>query len=103
MQETGRELLFAALPRSPLAAAIGVTQWDLTAVLAYSSVSQMGLAAVVLGVVLALPRAWLALRPELLLFSAHHALAKGALLLGVGDPALRNWTGSGRHALHVGR
>lgn len=70
-----------------LAAAIGVTQADPKAVLAYSSVGQMGLAAIALGTALAAPAAWPAILPALAFFAAHHALAKGALFLGVGAVA----------------
>lgn len=64
------------------AAAWGVLQRDAKVVLAYSSVSQMGLALAVLGAMaagLASPEAAVALG----LFIVHHALAKGALFLSV--------------------
>jgi formate hydrogenlyase subunit 3/multisubunit Na+/H+ antiporter MnhD subunit len=62
-------------------AAIGVMQTQPKAVLAYSSVSQMGFMMVAVGA------AWAsgaeAARGAVLLFALHHALAKGALFLGV--------------------
>lgn len=65
------------------AALLGATQPNPKVVLAYSSVSQMGLALAVLGAAaagLATPEA---ARAAVLLFAVHHALAKGALFLGV--------------------
>jgi NADH:ubiquinone oxidoreductase subunit 5 (subunit L)/multisubunit Na+/H+ antiporter MnhA subunit len=55
--------------------------------LGYSSVSQMGLLAVGVGAGLAVPQAWPALLPAVLLFAIHHALAKAGLFatLGVMD------------------
>jgi formate hydrogenlyase subunit 3/multisubunit Na+/H+ antiporter MnhD subunit len=65
------------------AALLGVTQPNPKVVLAYSSVSQMGLALAILGAAAA---GWAdpdAARAAVLLFAVHHALAKGALFLGV--------------------
>lgn len=64
-------------------ALLGVTQRDAKVVLAYSSVSQMGLALALLG---AAAGGWAepaAVRTAVLLFAVHHALAKAALFLGV--------------------
>jgi len=47
----------------------------------------MGLAAVAVGIGLAHPEAWPAIAPAPVLFAANHALAKGALFLGVVDAA----------------
>ncbi|WP_147113153.1 proton-conducting transporter membrane subunit [Tateyamaria sp. syn59] len=66
-----------------LAALIGVTQNNPKAVLAYSTVAQMGLVAMALGTGLARPETWDAVAPALALFAAHHAFAKAALFLGV--------------------
>ena len=66
-----------------LAALVGVTQTNPKAVLAYSSVGQMGLVAIGLGTGLAIPEAWGLILPALVLFAAHHAFAKAALFLGV--------------------
>lgn len=70
-----------------VAGAIGVTQRNPKAVLAYSSVSQMGTLAIALGVTLVVPSAWPILGPAIVFFAAHHAFAKGALFLGVGAMA----------------
>jgi formate hydrogenlyase subunit 3/multisubunit Na+/H+ antiporter MnhD subunit len=53
----------------------GLTQRNPKAVLAYSTISQMGLVIAALGV---------GLRAEAALYAAHHGLAKAALFLGVG-------------------
>ena len=53
-------------------------------VLAFSSVSQMGILALGLGAALHSPAAWPAVLPVLLFLATHHALAKAALFLGTG-------------------
>lgn len=63
---------------------VGLTQVNPKTVLAYSSISQMGLMLVALGTGLAWPQAWGAAAGVLLLFGFHHALNKAALFLGVG-------------------
>lgn len=62
----------------------GCTQDEPKTVLAYSSISQMGVMTVALGIGLATPEAWLATLPILLLYALNHALAKGALFFGAG-------------------
>jgi len=66
------------------AALLGMAQSNAKSVLAYSTVSQMGLVMGVLGVALAdgVPAA--AVLPAVALFALHHGLAKGALFLGAG-------------------
>ncbi len=80
----GTALAAAGLVSIFLAALIGVTQQNPKAVLAYSSVSQMGLIALALGVVLLAPDTWPLMAPALFFFAAHHAVAKSTLFLGVG-------------------
>jgi formate hydrogenlyase subunit 3/multisubunit Na+/H+ antiporter MnhD subunit len=63
---------------------VGLAQRDSKTVLAYSSISQMGLVTIPVGLGLALPSAWPLAWTAVLLYAAHHALAKGALFLGVG-------------------
>ncbi len=69
--------LFFALP-------IGLIQSDPKVVLAYSSISKMGLMVLLLGVILTQP----ALAPlgvaAIVFYAANHALVKGGLFLGVG-------------------
>jgi len=61
---------------------IGLTQTNPKVVLAYSSISQMGLIAAVLGVALAAGD--LAVGKPVAFYAAHHVLVKGALFLAVG-------------------
>jgi formate hydrogenlyase subunit 3/multisubunit Na+/H+ antiporter MnhD subunit len=63
--------------------AIGITQSNPKTVLAYSSVSQMGFVAAVLGMGLAVGLSGTAML-VVVFYSAHHLLAKGALFLAVG-------------------
>jgi hydrogenase-4 component B len=66
------------------AAFLGLHQQKPKTVLAYSSISQMGLITVGVGAGTLEPRLWPLLAPALAVFALHHALAKGALFLGVG-------------------
>ncbi len=63
---------------------IGLVQTNPKVVLAYSSISKMGLMTALLGLALLNPALTPALTAALVMFAAHHALAKGALFLGVG-------------------
>ena len=69
---------------------VGITQQSPKAVLAYSSVSQMGLLAAAIGVGLAAGDTGAALGTSF--SAAHHVLAKGALFLAIGVSAI-----AGRH------
>ena len=62
----------------------GLVQRQPKTLLAYSSISQMGLMTLAVGAGLLLPKAWSLLLPAIGLYSLHHGLAKGALFLGVG-------------------
>ncbi|MEX2162831.1 MAG: proton-conducting transporter membrane subunit [Sulfuricaulis sp.] len=61
-----------------------MTQRDAKVVLAYSSMSQMGLMTAGIGAGLLAPQAWPALLPAVTLYALHHAFAKGSLFFGVG-------------------
>jgi hydrogenase-4 component B len=65
-------------------ALVGVHQRTPKTVLAYSSISQMGLITVGVGAGLQAPELWPVLAPAVALYALHHGLAKGALFLGVG-------------------
>ncbi len=69
--------LFYALP-------IGLVQSDAKALLGYSSISKMGLAVLLLGLILMQPALAPAGIAALTLFAAYHALVKGGLFLGLG-------------------
>jgi formate hydrogenlyase subunit 3/multisubunit Na+/H+ antiporter MnhD subunit len=76
------------------AVAIGLTQRHPKAVLAYSSVSQMGVVAAVLGMGLAAGDATAGMAAAF--YASHHVLVKGALFLSVGVIAA---SGAGRRAV----
>jgi multicomponent Na+:H+ antiporter subunit A len=64
---------------------VGITQMDPKTVLAYSSVSQMGFLAAVLGMGLSAGDG--AVAPIAAFYAAHHVLVKGALFLAIGVAA----------------
>lgn len=66
------------------AALVGLTQRNPKVLLAYSSISQMGLMTVIVGLGLAVPAAWPAALPLIGFYALHHGLAKGTLFLGIG-------------------
>jgi formate hydrogenlyase subunit 3/multisubunit Na+/H+ antiporter MnhD subunit len=79
----GEALVLAGLGTAFYGAVVGVTQAHPKTVLAYSTLSQMGLLVAVLG--MALRAAGLAeAAPAVAFYATHHALAKGALFLAVG-------------------
>jgi NADH:ubiquinone oxidoreductase subunit 5 (subunit L)/multisubunit Na+/H+ antiporter MnhA subunit len=94
--------LVVGIATSLLAALIGTAQRNPKAVLAYSSISQMGLVTVGLGAALAAPAAWPAISSMLLLWVVHHATAKAALFLGVGVAGARLPSRSSRHLVQAG-
>ena len=63
---------------------IGMLQQAPKAVLAYSSISQMGLMTVTIGCLFLKPELTPIVIPALAFFALHHALSKGALFLSVG-------------------
>jgi len=70
--------------------AVGITQTNPKTVLAYSSISQMGLITVAFGLAVSADSPRYALAP-VLAYAMHHGFAKGALFLGVGVvPAVRD-------------
>lgn len=71
--------------------AVGITQSDPKVVLAYSSISQMGGIAAILGMGLA--RGDVAALPAATLTAGHHLLVKGALFLALGIVAATGWCG----------
>ncbi|MDR5892404.1 proton-conducting transporter membrane subunit [Halomonas mongoliensis] len=93
--ELGRAMLAVGLVGALGAALVGGCQRHPKAVLAYSSVSQLGMLAALVGAGLTAPGLWPALAPAVVLFAAHHGLTKGALFLGVGigehPPRLPAW------------
>ncbi|MGP1253246.1 MAG: complex I subunit 5 family protein [Kiloniellales bacterium] len=84
------------------AALVGVAQRNPKTVLAYSSVSQMGLVTTAIGLGLAVPARWPEISAIVLFLALHHALAKGALFLGVGVAASRFAAGRYRWLVATG-
>jgi formate hydrogenlyase subunit 3/multisubunit Na+/H+ antiporter MnhD subunit len=77
-------LIVCGLLMAIAGAVAGLCQTEVKAVLAYSSISQMGLPLVALGLGLVLPGQGPALTAALGFYAVHHGLAKGALFLGLG-------------------
>jgi formate hydrogenlyase subunit 3/multisubunit Na+/H+ antiporter MnhD subunit len=63
---------------------VGLPQREAKTVLAYSSVSQMGVMTLAVGLGLALPERWPLAQAALLVYIVHHGLVKGSLFLGAG-------------------
>lgn len=80
--QLGNWMLVAGLAAAFGAAIYGVWQHHPKAVLAYSSISQMGMLTAMVAMGLVAPGVWPLLLPGVVLFAAHHALAKGALFMG---------------------
>lgn len=87
MEHWGTKLILTGLTAAFGGALVGITQRDARQVLAYSSVSQVGLVTLMLGAGLRMPELWTTLLPVVTLFAVHHTLAKGVLFLGVGAAA----------------
>jgi formate hydrogenlyase subunit 3/multisubunit Na+/H+ antiporter MnhD subunit len=84
LPDTGNALMLAGLVAIFYGSVVGLTQRQPGALLAYSSISQMGYFAVVIGAALVAPALWPLLLPILLIYATQHALAKSALFLGLG-------------------
>ncbi len=98
LPEMGLILVVTGLGAAFFGVIAGVTQKNAKTVLAYSSVSQMGIITVGVGAGLAQPDVWSGIFAAVLVYAVHHGLAKGALFLGVpvahsaGSGAARWWT-----------
>ena len=80
----GFTFITAGLAAALLGAAVGAVQTNPKTVLAYSSVCQMGILMTGLGIGALRPQEWPTILTAVLIYTAHHALAKGALFLGLG-------------------
>ena len=87
LPEWGVACVLAGLAAAYYGVAVGLTQTNPKTVLAYSSISQMGLMTMAVGLGMAWPQVWPAALSAVLIYALHHALAKGALFLGVGMAA----------------
>lgn len=70
------------------AALLGCVQKAVKAVLAYSSISQMGVMTMLLGVGMVVPEMWKKYWVILMIYATHHAIAKAALFLSVGTASM---------------
>jgi multicomponent Na+:H+ antiporter subunit D len=84
MPQWANLVIIAGLAAAYYAVAVGLTQRNPKTVLAYSSISQMGLMTVGLGLVIGWPEFAPVLIPAIGIYALHHGFAKGALFLGVG-------------------
>lgn len=80
----GALMMVAGAVGSVGAAVLGVCQPRPKAVLAYSSISQMGLMVLMVGAAMADPQRAPVLFPVIALYALHHGLAKGSLFLSAG-------------------
>jgi formate hydrogenlyase subunit 3/multisubunit Na+/H+ antiporter MnhD subunit len=62
----------------------GLPQREAKTILAYSSVSQMGVMTLAIGLGLLFPQQWPLLSTAILIYMVHHCLVKGGLFLGAG-------------------
>lgn len=92
----GSLLVSLGLTAAVAAVLVGLTQKRPKTVLAYSSISQMGVMTAALGLGLLTPEKWTALWPAVMIYAAHHALAKGALFLSVGTAGMPTKSAMGR-------
>jgi formate hydrogenlyase subunit 3/multisubunit Na+/H+ antiporter MnhD subunit len=81
---------------------VGMVQTDPKTVLAYSSISQMGVINVGMGIALASPASVVPAVGAVAMYAAHHGLAKGALFLGVGVAGAVDQRGAGRGFVALG-
>jgi len=84
MPGCGYTFISAGLGAAFLGTLVGVAQTNAKTVLAYSSISQMGIIMTGLGIGAVRPETWPAMQTAVLIYATHHALAKGALFLGIG-------------------
>ena len=84
LPDWGTVLVLLGLVAAFYAVIVGLLQQAPKVILAYSSISQMGLISIGVGVGLHTPAVWPVMLPAVLWYALHHALAKGALFLGVG-------------------
>jgi len=89
LPEWGMLVIMSGLAAAFYGAFIGIGQSNPKTVLAYSSISQMGLITIGVGIGLIEPNLWSVTLPAILLYALHHGLAKGALFLGVGISTAR--------------
>ena len=80
----GTSFVIAGMATAFYGAVVGAVQWRPKTVLAYSSISQMGLLTAGVGLALIAPEMATQIIAALTLFASHHALTKGSLFLSTG-------------------
>jgi len=90
LPDAGTTLIVLGLLAAFVGAFIGMTQTNPKALLGYSSVSQVGLMTVMVGLTLVDHGQWETISAVLLIYVLHHALAKGALFYAVSMTAARS-------------
>ena len=84
LPEWGVVFMFMGVFAAFYAVVVGLTQQDAKTLLAYSSISQMGLMIMTLGVGMTEPETYPVTLSVITFYALHHSLSKGALFLGVG-------------------
>lgn len=80
----GYAMIGAGMGAAFLGTFVGVAQRNPKTVLAYSSISQMGIIMAGVGIGAMRPESWPEILAAVLIYTTHHALAKGSLFLSVG-------------------
>lgn len=94
LSDWGGVMIVAGMVAIFYAVLVGLLQNNAKTVLAYSSVSTMGIMTVAVGLGLAEPSRWAFILVAILIYALQHGLAKGALFLGVGmvaKPPVSRW------------
>ncbi len=78
---------------------VGLCQYEVKTILAYSSISQMGLMTAMIGCGLVAPQLWPQVLVAVCLYALHHGLAKASLFLGTG--VVKVWPASRSYWLFV--
>ena len=82
--EWGTALIILGLFTAFYGVIIGLTQRDPKTVLAYSSISQVGIITMSIGLGMQVPEIWPVMLTGIAFYALHHGLSKGALFLGAG-------------------
>ena len=86
----GETLLVLGTVAAFYGVAIGLTQTDTKTILAYSSISQMGIMTMLVGCGLLAPNQWHQVATAVSIYALHHGLAKASLFLATGLPMAKN-------------
>ena len=84
LAEWGTAMIILGLFTAFYGVIIGLTQRDPKTVLAYSSISQVGVITMSIGLGMKVPEVWPVILTGITFYALHHGLSKGALFLGAG-------------------